>query len=121
MCRRKCSRRRHGGCWTGSGAPVPEWTARLGAAVAGWDSAPGRNMLEHTGDQPAGRTSCIGMAESRSPQVAALHNGIVSHVVEMDDVHRAAIIHPGVVVVPAALAVAEQVGASGKDFLTAVT
>jgi len=97
---------------------VLDW---LGAAIAGLDSAPGRIMLEHTDAQPAGRASCIGMAEGRSPQVAALHNGIVSHVVEMDDVHRAAIIHPGVVVVPAALAVAEQIGASGEDFLTAVT
>ena len=97
---------------------VLDW---LGAAVAGLDSAPGRIMLEHTGAQPAGRASCIGMVEGRAAQVAALHNGIISHVVEMDDVHRAAIIHPGVVVVPAALAVAEHIGASGKDFLTAVT
>jgi 2-methylcitrate dehydratase PrpD len=39
----------------------------------------------------------------------------------MDDVHRAAIIHPAVVVVPAALAVAENLGSSGRDLLTAVT
>ena len=97
---------------------VLDW---LGAAVAGLDSAPGRIMLEHTGSQPAAGSSCIGMSEGRSAQVAALHNGVISHVVEMDDVHRAAIIHPGVVVVPAALAVAEQVGASGRDLLAAVT
>jgi 2-methylcitrate dehydratase PrpD len=97
---------------------VLDW---LGAAIAGLDSAPGRIMLEHTGAQPAGLASCIGMAEGRSAQVAALHNGVISHVVEMDDVHRAAIIHPGVVVIPAALAVAEQIGATGEDLLTAVT
>jgi 2-methylcitrate dehydratase PrpD len=96
---------------------VLDW---LGAAVAGLDSAPGRIMLEHTGAQPSGCSSCIGMADGRSTQVAALHNGAISHVVEMDDVHRAAVIHPAVVVVPAALAVAEQIGASGRDFLTAV-
>ena len=96
---------------------VLDW---LGAAIAGLDSAPGRIMLEHTTAQPAGASSCIGMADRRSTQVAALHNGAVSHVVEMDDVHRAAVIHPAVVVVPAALAVAEQIGASGRDFLTAV-
>jgi 2-methylcitrate dehydratase PrpD len=93
----------------------------LGAAIAGLDSAPGRIMLEHTGAQPASGSSCLGLAEGRSPQVAALHNGVISHVVEMDDVHRAAIIHPAVVVVPAALAVAEQRGATGRDLLTAVT
>lgn len=96
---------------------VLDW---LGAAIAGLDSGPGRIMLEHSGAQPAGRASCVGLPEGRSPQVAALHNGAVSHVVEMDDVHRAAVIHPAVVVVPAALAVAEQIGASGRDFLTAV-
>jgi 2-methylcitrate dehydratase PrpD len=97
---------------------VLDW---LGAAIAGLDSAPGRIMTEHTSAQPAGPASCIGMPEGRSSQVAALHNGAISHVVEMDDVHRAAVIHPAVVVVPAALAVAEQGGASGRDFLTAVT
>jgi 2-methylcitrate dehydratase PrpD len=96
---------------------VLDW---LGAAIAGLDSAPGRIMLEHTGAQPGGPSSCIGMADGRATQVAALHNGAISHVVEMDDVHRAAVIHPAVVVVPAALAVAEQRGASGRDFLTAV-
>jgi 2-methylcitrate dehydratase PrpD len=82
---------------------VLDW---LGAAIAGLDSAPGRIMLEHTTAQGTGPSSCIGMDGGRSTQVAALHNGTISHVVEMDDVHRAAIIHPAVVVVPAALAVA---------------
>lgn len=97
---------------------VLDW---LGAAIAGLDSAPGRIMLEHTAAQPASASSCVGLLGGCSPQVAALHNGVVSHVVEMDDVHRAAIIHPAVVVVPAALAVAEHIGANGRDFLTAVT
>jgi 2-methylcitrate dehydratase PrpD len=97
---------------------VLDW---LGAAVAGLDSDPGRIMVEHSGEQPLGPSSCLGLPDGRSTQVAALHNGVISHVVEMDDVHRAATIHPAVVVVPAALAVAEQIGASGRDFLTAVT
>jgi len=96
---------------------VLDW---LGAAIAGLESDAGRIMLEHTGAQPASVAACLGMSAGRSPQVAALHNGAISHIVEMDDVHRAAIIHPAVVIVPAALAVAEQRGASGRDFLTAV-
>ena len=58
---------------------------------------------------------------SRSPQVAALHNGTVSHIVEMDDVDRASVIHPGAVVIPAALAVAERLEKGGRDLLAAVT
>ncbi|MGE3272415.1 MAG: MmgE/PrpD family protein [Chloroflexota bacterium] len=96
---------------------VLDW---LGAAIAGLDSPAGRIFVEHTSAQPTAMASCLGLKSGRSAQVAALHNGAVSHVVEMDDVHRAAIIHPAVVVVPAALAVAEQCGASGRDFLTAV-
>ena len=61
-----------------------------------------------------------GWLSGRSPQVAAFHNGGLSHIVEMDDVHRASVIHPAAVVVPAALAVAEQRRAAGADFLAAV-
>jgi 2-methylcitrate dehydratase PrpD len=96
---------------------VLDW---LGCAVAGIDTAPGRILLQHTADQPAAGVSCLGLASGRSPQVAAFHNGGLSHIVEMDDVHRASVIHPAAVVVPAALAVAEQRKSSGRDFLAAV-
>ena len=42
-----------------------------------------------------------------------------AHSLELDDTHQAGSIHLGVSVFSAALAVAEQVGASGRDFLTA--
>lgn len=96
---------------------VLDW---LGCAIAGLDTPPGRILTEHAAVQPAGPISCLGLPGGRSTQVAALHNGGVSHIVEMDDVHRAAVIHPAAVVVPAALAVAEQTGASGRDFLASV-
>ena len=51
---------------------------------------------------------------------AALANGAAMHSLDMDDLHNASIIHLGTVVVPAALAVAEQVGASGKELILAV-
>ena len=97
---------------------VLDW---LGCAIAGLDTPPGRMLTEHTRAQPRADVSCLGLPDGRSTQVAALHNGGVSHIVEMDDVHRAATLHPAAVVVPAALAVAEQQGASGRDFLAAVT
>jgi 2-methylcitrate dehydratase PrpD len=97
---------------------VLDW---LGCAIAGLDTPPGRMLLSHTAAQPRADISCLGLPDGRSTQVAAFHNGGVSHIVEMDDVHRAAIIHPAAVVVPAALAVAEQHGASGRDLLAAIT
>lgn len=53
-------------------------------------------------------------------QVAALVNGIASHVDDYDDTHLETIIHPAGVVASALLAVAEWQGSiSGEDFLTA--
>ena len=42
------------------------------------------------------------------------------HVLEMDDLHRESVTHPGCVVVPAAWAVATADGRSGRELLTAV-
>ena len=54
-----------------------------------------------------------------SPLFAALVNAASSHVVEQDDVHNESVFHPATVVFPAALAAAQQTGASGRDFITA--
>lgn len=54
-----------------------------------------------------------------SPFFAALVNGAASHVVEQDDVHNGAVFHPGTVVWPAALAMAQANGASGRALITA--
>ncbi|MDT8901728.1 MmgE/PrpD family protein [Anaeroselena agilis] len=51
---------------------------------------------------------------------AALANGAFSHALDMDDLHNASIIHLGTVVVPAALAVAGQTGASGPALIAAI-
>jgi 2-methylcitrate dehydratase PrpD len=51
---------------------------------------------------------------------AALANGTMAHAFETDDVLICALHHPGVVVVPAALAIAEKEGSSGKAFIEAV-
>src|SRR5256712_9679088 len=52
---------------------------------------------------------------------AALANGVLAHADETDDSHGPSRSHPGVSVVPAALAAGEQFGISGKHFLRAVT
>ncbi|MDN3516554.1 MmgE/PrpD family protein [Aquisalimonas lutea] len=54
-----------------------------------------------------------------SPLFAALVNAAASHVAEQDDVHNGSVFHPGAVVFPVALAVAQARGASGRAFLTA--
>jgi 2-methylcitrate dehydratase PrpD len=51
---------------------------------------------------------------------AALANGMAAHADETDDSHLGGLFHPGCGIVPAALAVAEQAGRSGKDLIHAV-
>jgi 2-methylcitrate dehydratase PrpD len=51
---------------------------------------------------------------------ASLVNGIAAHGLEMDDVENRSSLHPGVVVFPAVLALAEQIGSPPEDFYSAV-
>ncbi len=52
---------------------------------------------------------------------AAQVNASMIHACDFDDVHSTALMHPGVIAVPAALAVAQMAGAvTGEDFLAAV-
>ncbi len=69
---------------------------------------------------PRGKFSVIGGAGVATAEQAAFLNGGFGNVLEMDDVHRAAILHPGPVVVPAAFAAAQACEGSGLTFLDAV-
>jgi 2-methylcitrate dehydratase PrpD len=51
---------------------------------------------------------------------AALANGVTGHASELDDIHEESLVHPAAPVIPAALAVAERIEASGKDLITAI-
>jgi 2-methylcitrate dehydratase PrpD len=68
------------------------------------------------------QTDCViwGMEEKASLLTAALLNGVTSHAVEMDDVHKTSKTHTGAVVIPAAVTLAGYQGASGKDLIIAV-
>ena len=54
-----------------------------------------------------------------SPMFAAMVNAAASHVSEQDDVHNGSVFHPATVVFPAALAAAQDAGATGAQFLLA--
>jgi 2-methylcitrate dehydratase PrpD len=61
-----------------------------------------------------------GVGRMTSATDAALANGTLAHALELDDDHRTGTVHPGAVVVPAALAACEAAGASGRTLLRAV-
>lgn len=75
-----------------------------------------RSVLEGQG---RGRCATLGVG-LREIGDALLLNGALGNVLEMDDVHRAAILHPGPVVIPVSLAAVQQVGGTGHDLLDAV-
>jgi len=80
----------------------------LANALAGRNSRPGR-ILQRFAEATNGDAGRL-----------ALLAGGLTHILETDDLHRASVVHPGCVVVPAAYAVARREGRSGRAFLTAV-
>jgi len=92
----------------------------LGVAIAG-SAEPVRGALEHYLDAVGGppQATIIGLGRKTSVTSAALVNGVFGHVLDYDDTNQIFIGHGSVVVVPAIFALAEKLGASGKDMLTA--
>jgi 2-methylcitrate dehydratase PrpD len=69
---------------------------------------------------PRGPSSVLGARMGSTPAWAAMANGTSAHAIEMDDVTRESSLHPGVAVIPAALAVAEQRGSSPDELLAGI-
>jgi 2-methylcitrate dehydratase PrpD len=67
----------------------------------------------------AEQASILGTAAKTSMHHAALINGTASHVLDYDDTHLGALLHPSVTIIPAVLALGESRHASGRDVLLA--
>ncbi|MDE1937362.1 MmgE/PrpD family protein, partial [Bradyrhizobium sp.] len=67
-----------------------------------------------------GESTVFGDTRAWSPAIAALLNGALGHSLDFDDTHADSSLHPSAPVVPAAFAVGELVGASGREVLTAI-
>src|ERR1700676_4133652 len=76
-------------------------------------------MLEALALDGSGEATVFGDAKTWTPAVAALLNGALGHSLDFDDTHADSSLHASAPVVPAAFAVGEMVGASGRDVLTA--
>lgn len=62
----------------------------------------------------------LALGRMATTRTAALINGSASHTAEVDDIFKEAIYHPGAPTISAALAVAQQEGASGLELIKAV-
>lgn len=78
-----------------------------------------RRTLAQVSDK--GSSGIWGTGMSLGPTDAALANGTAAHSFELDDLHKESILHPGSVVVSAALSAADVRGScSGRRFVTAL-
>jgi 2-methylcitrate dehydratase PrpD len=77
-------------------------------------------MLRELALDGKGEVTVFGDNRRWTPAVAALLNGALGHSLDFDDTHADSSLHPSAPVVPAAFAVGELVGASGRDVLTAI-
>ena len=95
-----------------------DWAA---SALAGKDAAPVAIIARfaRTMGPADGPAEVLVSRRHTSPLFAAMVNAASSHVAEQDDVHNGSVFHPATVVFPPALAVAQALGASGRDLLVA--
>jgi 2-methylcitrate dehydratase PrpD len=93
----------------------------MGSILAGSTSKPVKAMATFANQMgPSdGPSEDLVQRSKTTPYFAAMVNAASAHVAEQDDVHNGAVFHPGAVVFPPALAVAQAIGASGKAFITA--
>ncbi|HVT39074.1 MAG TPA: MmgE/PrpD family protein [Gemmatimonadaceae bacterium] len=93
----------------------------LGSALAGALEPPARTVQQWVARLGISDEATVFADGRASAAGAALANGVASHVLELDDVHKGSTLHGAAPVIPAALAVAEREHADGRSFLLAVT
>lgn len=93
----------------------------MGSILAGSTARPVRSMATFAAQMAPsdGPSEDFVRRTKTSPYFAAMVNAAAAHVVEQDDVHNGAVFHPAAVVFPPALAVAQAIGANGREFITA--
>jgi 2-methylcitrate dehydratase PrpD len=96
---------------------VLDW---LGSALAGAVEVPARLMQQVVAGLGSSNEATVFAAGRASAAAAALANGVASHILELDDVHKGSTLHAAAAIIPAALAVAEREHADGHSFLVAV-
>jgi len=92
----------------------------VGVALAASALGAGAPVIEMTRSWAGAReASVIGYDFGAPAPWAALANGTLTHALDFDDTHVESVVHPSAFVVPAAMAVGEEIGASGRDIVTA--
>ena len=108
-------------------APVVERTKLvlldcIGAIAAGMQEPEMRNLVARLAKREAGdgQVPVIGAGRRMSALLASLLNGTAGTMLELDEGNQYARGHPGIHVVPAALAAGERLSVSGADLILAI-
>lgn len=109
-------------------AMSPDVVHHARRAVIDWHAAalpgavlPPATSLERALSEELGHGSArLMLGQPATVRLAALVNGTASHIVEVDDIFREAIYHPGAPTIAAALALGQSRKVSGEAFLRAV-
>jgi len=94
----------------------------IGVSLAGYKLISLSNIVvEHTVASGGIPEATIFQTRGKYPAAnVAFTNAALAHALDMDDGHRYAALHPGAVVIPAALAAAETVGASSQQVVEGI-
>jgi 2-methylcitrate dehydratase PrpD len=95
---------------------VLDW---LGSALAGSLESPARMARQYVASLGVSDEATLFPKGRSSASGAALANGVASHILEFDDIHKTSTVHAGAPVISAALAVAERERVDGRAFLLA--
>src|SRR5476649_2694498 len=93
---------------------VIDWYAAL---LPGAVAAPATLLEEARAEDLDHGGATLALGRKATTRAAALINATAAHTMEVDDIYRDGIYHPGAPTISAALAVAEDTGASGEAFL----
>lgn len=96
---------------------VIDWYAAL---LPGAVEAPARLIEQALAEELDRGGAALALGRRAPSRAAALINGTAAHTVEVDDIFREAIFHPGAPTIAAALAAGCEVEATGRQFLAAV-
>jgi len=93
----------------------------FGSAIAGKGARPVEIITSFAASMgpTTGAAEVLINRSQSSAYFAAMANAAASHVAEQDDVHNGSVFHPATVVFPVALAMAQTLGSSGQQLLTA--
>jgi len=93
----------------------------LGCGIVGTIEKSSKILKQHFSEMGGKKECGIFGSPAKLPAANAVFlNSTTAHAHDLDDTHDKAVIHPGVLVIPPALALAERDGIDGRAFMTAL-